>query len=252
LDDLRRIQELQGSGPPFIRLAKFLSCCSFLAAGIDAPFSVPAAYVPSGSYARLLDLVSSIHFPDNRPFPSASDFVNAVAGKLPPLNPPKPLRITEKYWQNKGLNVRSTLWAGPRGGAPITDTCLTLLQKSNCPIWPWNMSREAGMLVEAFPMAQLNNWGLPFIKYNGPGEEALRNRENIISQLPHIDLGNFEAILRENADALDAVICAFAAIAAVTDNMAVNPEPEAFSEGWIAVHAQKKLAGKGGGTRPAS
>ena len=46
LSSLRRVQELPGKEPPFERLVGFLQG-DFAAAGIDAPFSVPAPYVDS-------------------------------------------------------------------------------------------------------------------------------------------------------------------------------------------------------------
>lgn len=75
-------------------------------------------------------------------------------------------RHTESEWQTRGVNVRSTLWNGPRGGAPFTVACLTLLHRTGRPIWPWCRD-EKNCLVEAFPAAQLRHWKLPFIGYNG-------------------------------------------------------------------------------------
>ena len=40
----------------------------------------------------------------------------------------------------------------------------------------------------------------------------------------------------QSADALDAVLCAFAAVAVTEDRLAVQPPPDAGAEGWIAVH----------------
>jgi len=113
-----------------------------------------------------------------------------------------------------------------------------MLQKANCPVWPWNKGGEVGLLVEAFPMAQLYRWNLPHEGYNGRGDHAFKVREKIISGiLPLIDLGEFQAALIENADALDAVICAFAPIAVNTGKIAVFPDKVAILEGWIAIHA---------------
>ena len=238
LHDLRRVQDLPGDESPFLRLAKLLGAQDFEAAGVDAPFSVPREYVPNGEHKKLLNLVAKIDTPENHPFPAAADFVRAVSGQPPPLDPPKPLRATEKYWKDRGLQVRSTLWVRPRGGAAMTSACLSLLRKIDGPIWPWEHRGPKGLLVEAFPMAQLCHWGLPYQNYRDGHELALKNRETIIKGLQgRIDLSNFQDILRGSADALDAVLCAFAAMAVIRGNLAVSPGPSAAPEGWIAVYA---------------
>src|SRR5262245_53634800 len=53
LDDLRPVQSLPGKGAPFERLTALLKAGKYRAAGIDAPFSLPAAQIP-GSHAELL------------------------------------------------------------------------------------------------------------------------------------------------------------------------------------------------------
>ena len=150
---LKRVQELGGDGPPFNRLVQYLRESDFDAAAIDAPFSIPAQYLPAGGHGTLLELVSSIKPIDGRPFPSAQQFVSCIlSGRSPATK--KPLRHTEAYWQEKGVNVRSTLWTGPRGGAAMTAAGLKLLHEVGRPLWPWQRS-ERGLLVEAFPAAQL-------------------------------------------------------------------------------------------------
>jgi hypothetical protein len=42
--------------------------------------------------------------------------------------------------------------------------------------------------------------------------------------------------MQDSADALDAVICGFAAIAVTRGTIAVPPMPIAIDEGWIAIH----------------
>src|SRR5687768_14378280 len=101
LHDLRRVQQLPGDAHPFTRLA--------------APFSVPPPHVPPGGHAALTAIVAA-SVPADRPFPRGADFVRAVTGKSPPLSPvKKPMRRTDTRW--RGVNVRSTLWAGARSGA---------------------------------------------------------------------------------------------------------------------------------------
>jgi hypothetical protein len=234
---LEQVQRLSGDGNPFARLARLLREGEYQTASIDAPFSVPRMFMPSTGYAGLLDLVGSAVIADGRPFPIAAEFVKLVTGQDPPLNPPKPLRSTEVCWRGKGLNGRSTLWAGSRGGAAMTAACLKLLHSAGRPIWPWDSS-GSGLLVEAFPMAQLKQWDLLFPGYGKPGQEGEASRKWIIEGLRgRIDLREFEGILAASADALDAVLCCFAGIAVATSNVTIPPDDLASLEGWIAVHS---------------
>jgi hypothetical protein len=138
LIDLRRVQQLGGEEPPFVRLAKYLQTSDFDAAAIDAPFSIPTEYLVARNHRDLLRLVSDDR--EDNLFLSAREFVRRVLeGKIPSKK--KPLRCTEEYWRQQGINVRSTLWAGPRGGAAMTAACLQLLSDANRPIWPWHGSR---------------------------------------------------------------------------------------------------------------
>jgi Protein of unknown function (DUF429) len=176
---------------------------NFVAAGIDAPFSVPRAFVGPESYASLLERIGALPDQEGRPFLRSADFVNAVAGVNPPLNPPKPMRSTDAYWSQKGLNVRSTLWAGARGGAAMTAACFKLLHRAQRPIWPW-VQESRGLIVEAFPMAQLKYWGLPFNGYGKQDQKGEMLRKQIIDGLRgRIDIGRFDEVLILNADALD-------------------------------------------------
>jgi hypothetical protein len=70
LCDLKTVQELPGSGVPFDRLGELLKSRNFDAAGIDAPFSVPAKYVPAGDHRKLLEVVCQIQRSGGRCFPS--------------------------------------------------------------------------------------------------------------------------------------------------------------------------------------
>ncbi|MCL5885282.1 MAG: DUF429 domain-containing protein [Deltaproteobacteria bacterium] len=233
LKDLRPVQALPGQGAPFDRLVALILSRSFDVAAIDAPFSIPACKMPPGGHEALLRIVEAMSSPDGRPFPRATDFVQAVAGQ--PSIPSQPRRETELYWRSSGLNVRSTLWSGPRGGAAMTAACLTLLARSGCPIWPWSTSLP-GLLAEAFPMAQLFHWGLPYVAYNGMGSKAVEARACITAALDQrIHVGSFRTLVEESADALDAVLCAIAAVAVGEGKLAVPPVPGENVEGWIAM-----------------
>ena len=163
--------------------------------------------------------------------------MKAVAGVDPPLNPPKPMRSTDTYWSQKRLNVRSALWAGARGGAALTAACFKLLHRAQRPIWPW-VRESRGLLVEAFPMAQLKQWGLPYNEYGKQTRNGELHRKAIIEGIRgRIDVERFKAFLLSNADALDSVLCAFSGLAVKTLSVAVPPDDSVLLEGWMAVHA---------------
>ena len=232
LDKLGRVQTLPGLEPPFERLASRLRATDFCAAAIDAPFSVPADFIPAQGHDELLALVRRIS-QESRPFPEALTFADAVIKGRAMLNR-KPLRHTECEW---GVNVRSALWTGPRGGAAMTSACLALLSAINRQLWPWCQYPE-GIIAEAFPAAQLKKWQLPHQQYSDSKKTALSisNRQRITEALKQrIVLGDFESQVLCSADALDAVLCAFAAIAITRDTFVPIPSGYPREEGWIAV-----------------
>lgn len=117
----------------------------------------------------------------------------------------------------------------------MTAACLKLLCEANCPIWPW-ARRGPRLLVEAFPAAQLRHWGLPRQAYNRSSEKELAVRHSIVSALSErIDLGNFREKLEQCADALDVVVCAFAANAVGAGQALSYAEDSARAEELIAV-----------------
>jgi Protein of unknown function (DUF429) len=241
LTGLQRVQCLPGDEPPFQRLIALLKTRNFAAAAIDAPFSIPRVYMPSGGHRDLLDQVAGIERDKNRPFPTAQGFASRFPVD-PTMSSMKPLRKTELAWSEQGINVRSTLWAGPRGGAAMTAACLTLLHDCHSPIWPWDPPSESGgLLVEAFPAAQLCHWKLEFQGYNGNEAEAASRRKDLVASVSNwieIPDDSFRKEMEDSADALDAVLCAFAAIAVTTNQLAQTPIPG--EEGAIAVHERIK------------
>ena len=119
----------------------------------------------------------------------------------------------------------------------MTASCLYLLSKTGCPIWPW-FSGVPGLLAEAFPAARLKHWKLPFQRYNDPDKSELQTGKRSLPSLESrwLELGEFKQKLLESADAIDAVLCAFAAKAVTSDELAT--QAKAFDdEGQIAVHA---------------
>jgi hypothetical protein len=242
LVDLRRVQQIPGDDPPFLRLTNLLREGDYRAAAMDAPFSVPQGFLPGGTHQGLLDLVGELECEGDRPFPTAAKFVSAVAGQEV-CDPPQPLRRTEQLWQQLGVNVRSTLWCKPRGGAPMTAAALKLLGEARRPLWPWCKPGEHGLLVEAFPAAQLRQWEQFHDRYNGL--DNLQRREQIVGYLeaahpgrPRVVLAEHRNQMEQNADALDAVLAAFAARAVAQGHLARPlPQDALVDEGWIAVHA---------------
>jgi len=236
LEELFRVQELPGEEEPFQRLVDFLQQHHFAAVAIDAPFSVPRQFVGYGGHKGLLERVRKIGR-EGRPFPSGADFFRAVTGQTGRLDPCKPLRCTEELW-NRKVNVRSSLWNGPRGGAPMTAACLTLLAEAEGAIWPWVQPNLDNLFVEAFPAAQLQTWRLPFKGYGKHTSADRQNRHCIVEHLEVIAHGALRSKMIESADALDAVVAAFAGIA-VKENHLLDAPQGASSQGWIAVHKCK-------------
>ena len=130
LVDLRRVRELFGDGSPFELLAGLLAKRAFLAAAIDAPFSVPKDFLPNGSHKALLEVVAKLSL--NTSFPDAQTFADAVI-KGRRMAVPKPLRETERMWQERGLNVRSMVdsldWCSRRRS---NDRCVPVPSSQGC------------------------------------------------------------------------------------------------------------------------
>ena len=84
--------------------------------------------------------------------------------------------------------------------------------------------------------AQLKQWKLPFQRYNKPNELGSANRKEIVSSLGdrRLEMGNFTPMLLSSADALDAVLCAFAA-KGVSDGKRAETIGTVDDEGPIAV-----------------
>lgn len=247
LTDLRPVQALATDRPPFDALVDLLAAGDYRAAGIDAPLCLPARHMPRGGHPRLLAGVLALGPAADRPFPLAADLV-AMAAHTAPLITAKPTRTTEDDWRARGVNVRSTLWCGPRGGAAFTAASLTLIARARRPIWPWKDG--AGMLVEAFPAAQLRAWGLPHTNYgppskpehNTPAELAARRqrRADILAAVNRrtgvkVSRSDLET-MTQTTDALDAFLAAFGAKAAATGALHLPLPAPWKQEGAIAVH----------------
>ena len=234
LMELQPVQNLPGDGAPFDRLVALLREGRFRAAAIDAPFSLPEAHMPSGGHPELLKRIAMMPLADDRPFPRGQAIVD-FAQSIQPFDPTiKTWRETER---SCGALARSTLWNGARPGAPFTAACLTLLHRTHRPIWPWKDAH--GMLVEAFPAAQLRAWNLPSANYSEPEGKPLRAK--IVATLEknqHLDIEpGFRRTMLASPDALDAVIAAFAARAAANRQLKHERPASWRLEGAIAGHA---------------
>jgi hypothetical protein len=241
LTSLQRVQQLPGQGRPFARLSDLLSNGNFSAAAIDAPFSVPWWFFERAfpDHPGLLAVVDELPLTLAQDFPSGNAFVAAVSAGIQ-FDFTKPLRVTEFYWQGRGVNTRSAVWAGARPGAPFASACIKLLASAERPVWPWAHS-ECIPLIEAYPAAQLRHWGLPYVQYNGPAGQA--NRDAIVADLlanRDIQINyEFQSTIQGDADALDSVLSCYAARAVIQNKLGVALPPfDAWRlEGWIAVHA---------------
>lgn len=238
LVSLRPVQDLSGNSHPFERLIRFLDDDEYLAAGIDAPFALPARYMPAGGFPQLLRDVAE--FPrENRPFPRGEELY-AYAEANFPLETAKPLRRTERVWKARGATVRSSLWNGgeqarkARPGTPFTVACIFLLAQVERDVWPWSCA-DRGLLVESFPAGQLLHWGLPHQKYSGDGDRGIRDQilEGISTRIKIPDCERRRC--QDSADALDSVLCLFSA-KAVVEGLEPDDREAATQEGWIAVH----------------
>lgn len=237
---LQRVQQLPGQGRPFARLAAWLANGRFSAAAIDAPFSVPWWFFGPGfaDHPALMAAIDALEIAGD--FPTGRAFTACVAAGVP-FQFTKPFRTAECYWRGRGVHMaRSTVWNGVRPGAPFASACIKLLACAHRPLWPW-AGADTLPLIEAFPAAQLRHWGLPFALYNGVAGQP--NRAAIVQDLTaHRGLqaadATMLATIQTDADALDAVLCCYAARAVVQDQLGVAlPFFHAWQrEGWIATH----------------
>jgi hypothetical protein len=232
---LIRVQELDYPGHPFDRLCRFISDSDDARVAIDAPFSIPRRFLhvaPEIAWSQVAALAR-----EERPFPASKPFLQLFCPNSPDGLGYHIWRNTEQYWRDHHVNVRSTLSAKHRGGAATTAACMTLLATHSGPIWPFRNGGVGAVVCEAFPAAQLCNWELNYSDYNGDANFARGIRSKILSFLIEqkalrIDEERMDSCLK-SADALDAVLCLYAA-AAVSSRS--PPKSEMRCEGKIVVH----------------
>ena len=235
IDDLKPVQKLPGVGAPFERLRALLAAEPDATAAIAAPFSLPRRYAAS---AALLWAEAASLAPPGRPFGSGADLVASLAPESRP-NGLRLYRACEAAWRKRRLEVRSSLSCGPGQGAAAALACMTLLHLHAGPIWPFRPDGDGAMLVEAFPPAQLSAWGLSPTGHGGRKPQAASARLKILQALARDHgLRAADDVLRrsaESADALDAVICAYAAKAMAEGRHPRRLPAVARSEGWMVI-----------------
>lgn len=98
-----------------------------------------------------------------------------------------------------------------------------------------------GTVVEVYPGASLRLWGLPTTGYKTSPEARATLVRALMDMAPWIELGSQENTMIESADALDAVVAAFAARSAAL-GLSTQPAEELLTqaqiEGWIALPTQ--------------
>jgi predicted nuclease with RNAse H fold len=98
----------------------------------------------------------------------------------------------------------------------------------------------SGTVVEVYPAASLQRWGLPHRRYKGPRDShALATMvAELQARAGWLELGEHAALCRRSHDAADAVTAALSARAAALELTAPpgeNQLPAARTEGWIAI-----------------
>ena len=104
----------------------------------------------------------------------------------------------------------------------------------------------SGTVVEVYPAASLQRWGLPHRRYKGPRDgDALAALVNELQRrAAWLELGEHADLCRRSHDAADAVTAALSARAAalgLTIPPAENQRPAARTEGWIAIPGESSL-----------
>ena len=239
---LDRLQNFFRSGPlmPVQALAKYLETGPFTCAAIDAPFSLPVVAMPKRGFSELLEEVRALKIDVGRWIPRGRQLIEIAQQRIPDLEDRGSKsypRVVEKEF---GAS-RTPLWCGPRPGAPFTVACLWLLANANTKhLWGGEKGASKVRVVEAYPAGQLAYWRWPNKNYDGTKGDAPQNRKTIVQKLMlnwNIEIGDqARGALLESADALDSLICSFAARAASLGIAEKLPKTPQETEGWISIH----------------
>jgi hypothetical protein len=242
LIQLDRLQDFFPSGPllPVQSLANFLEAGSFTCAAIDAPFSLPAVAMPKQGFLELLKEVRALKIEEGRWIPRGHQLIEIAQRRIPSLEDrgsKRYPRLVEKEFSAS----RTPLWGGPRPGAPFTVACLWLLANANVRhLWGGEKDASKARVVEAYPAGQLAHWRWPSKNYDGMKGDAPQARKSIVQKLKcswSIEISDqAQFALEASADALDSLICAFAARAASMGIAEKLPAIPQNTEGWISIH----------------
>jgi predicted nuclease with RNAse H fold len=100
--------------------------------------------------------------------------------------------------------------------------------------------RGGGRVVEVYPAASLKRWGLRHSRYKGAANQQYRTNlvDELLRAAPWLRLHSHEVVCRRSDHALDAIIAALTARAALL-GLTTQPSKEqadvAAIEGWIAL-----------------
>lgn len=156
---------------------------------------------------------------------------------VPPDRRPLTYRTTDLHvWERTGVRPLTVsadrIGAAAMRGAAILATLTrsgTVVDRSG-----------RGPVVEVYPAAALQIWGIPRRGYKGRDPGAVATRSDLVSRLgtrfPWLELSGFEQSCRDSDDALDAVLCAVIAGMARRGSCETVPDDTrdvASREGWI-------------------
>ena len=188
--------------------------------GIDAPFGWPDAFV---------DFVLAHH--ERRPLRELE--LSNRSGRLP-LVRRRTDRVVHEVTGIVPLSVSADLIAH------VALRCAGLLAR--LAVEGVDTDRVNGAVVEVYPAAALQRWGLPFRGYKGSvnREKLAQLIASLGEQAPYLDLGGFRGVCESSDDAFDAVVAAVIARAAAVGRTRlpdVEDRDVAGCEGWIHLPA---------------
>jgi len=184
--------------------------------GIDAPFGWPDAFV---------DFV--VAHRSRRPQRELE--LSSRAGRLP-LVRRRTDRVVHEVTGIVPLSVSADLIAH------VALRCAGLLARLE--LADVDVDRVGGTVVEVYPAAALQQWGLPFRGYKGSANRSNLERlvESFGTAVDGLKFGDFRGLCESSDDAFDAVVAAVIARAAALGRTRM-PEPVdadvARREGWI-------------------
>lgn len=184
--------------------------------GIDAPFGWPDAFV---------DFVLAHH--ERRPRRELA--LSNRAGRLP-LVRRRTDRVVHELTGIVPLSVSADLIAH------VALRCAGLLAR--LAVEGVDTDRVDGAVLEVYPAAALQQWGLPFRGYKGSAnrERLAQLVASFAGAAPYLDFGGFREACEASDDAFDAVAAAVIARAAAVEQTRLPDAADtevAAREGWI-------------------